>query len=92
MIPPYRLKVPAGVLDAENTLKVVVTNTAANWYVHTDHFDKWETCEVSSYLAGERKQAKEILLPAVCMVLCCCIRNDLRGDKRIINTKKPWNT
>ena len=56
---PYRLRIPGGVLDKRNTLKVTVTNTAANWYTHTDYFDRWKTKELSPYFEAELKYAKD---------------------------------
>jgi hypothetical protein len=55
LMPPYTLKIPEGVLNKNNTLRVVVTNTSANWYAHTDYFDKWKTDELSPYFEGEKE-------------------------------------
>ena len=57
LMPPYRLKIPEGVLKKNNTLRVLVTNTSANLYVHTDYFDKWKTEELSPYFAPEKEYA-----------------------------------
>ena len=59
LMPPYSLKIPEGILDKNNTLRVVVTNTSANWYVHTDYFDKWKVEELSPYFAAEEEYAKD---------------------------------
>lgn len=59
LMPPYRLKIPEGVLDKDNKLKIVVTNTSANWYVHTDYFDNWKKEELSSYFEAELDFAKD---------------------------------
>ena len=59
LMPPYRLAIPAGVLQKENKLKIVVTNTSANWYVNTDYFDKWKKEELSPYFEAESEFAKE---------------------------------
>lgn len=59
IMPPYTFKIPEGILMKSNTLKITVTNTSANWYVHTDHFDKWTTEELSPYFEGELKFAKD---------------------------------
>ncbi len=59
LMPPYRLSIPAGLLDKENKLKIVVTNTSANWYIHTDYFDKWKKEELSPYFEAELEFAKE---------------------------------
>ncbi len=59
LMPPYRLKIPDGVLDKNNKLQIVVTNTSANWYVHTDYFDKWSIKELSPYFEGEKEYAKD---------------------------------
>ncbi len=61
IMPPYRLRIPCGVLKKENKLKIVVTNTSANLYVHTDYFDKWKTEELSPYFAGELEYAKDFV-------------------------------
>ena len=61
LAPPYKFKIPGGLLSENNTLKVVVTNTSANWYVHTDYFSKWKTEELSEYFAGEIEYAKDFL-------------------------------
>ena len=59
LVPPYRLKIPAGLLQKENKLKIVVTNTSANWYLHTDYFDKWSIKELSPYFEAELEYAKD---------------------------------
>ncbi len=59
LAPPYRAEIPEGVLDIENKLKIVVTNTSANWYVHTDYFDKWNIEELSPYFEAEMDFAKD---------------------------------
>ena len=59
--PPYKFKIPTGVLKENNTLKIVVTNTTANWYVHTDYFDKWKTEELSQYFETEKEYAKDFV-------------------------------
>lgn len=61
LAPPYKFKIPDGVLSENNTLKIVVTNTSANWYVHTDYFKKWKTEELSEYFGGEIEYAKDFL-------------------------------
>ena len=61
LTPPYKFKIPAGVLKENNTLKIVVTNTSANWYVHTDYFKKWKTEELSQYFNGEVEYAKDFV-------------------------------
>ena len=57
--PPYRVKIPEGVLCEKNTLQIVVTNTDANWYLHTDYFDKWSSKELSPYFEGEKAYAAD---------------------------------
>ena len=59
LMPPYSLKIPAGLLDKKNTLKIAVTNTSANWYVHTDYFDRWSINELSPYFETELEYAKD---------------------------------
>ena len=61
LAPPYKFKIPANVLKENNTLKVVVTNTTANWYVHTDYFKRWKKEELSEYFEGEIEYAKDFL-------------------------------
>lgn len=61
LTPPYRLRIPAGVLSENNKLKITVTNTAANLYVYTDYFDKWKKEELSPYFDGERRFAKDFV-------------------------------
>ena len=56
---PYRFKIPVGLLDKNNELKIVVTNTSANWYVHTDYFDKWSIKELSPYFEAELDYAND---------------------------------
>lgn len=58
---PYSFKIPNGLLDKENRLKIVVTNTSANRYVHTDYFDKWKTEELSPYFEAELDYAKDFV-------------------------------
>ena len=58
---PYRLKIPCGVLDKSNMLKVVVTNTSANRYIHTDYFDRWKAEELSPYFETEMEYAKDLV-------------------------------
>ena len=59
LMSPHCLKIPKGLLTQENKLKIVVTNTSANWYLHTDYFDGWSEEELSPYFAGEREYAKD---------------------------------
>ncbi len=59
LMPPYTLKISEGVLNKNNTLTVVVTNTSANWYAYTDYFDKWKIEELSSYFDGELELSKD---------------------------------
>ncbi len=59
LMPPYTLKIPAGLLNRENKLKIVVTNTSANWYLHTDYFDNRSTKELSPYFETELDYAKD---------------------------------
>ncbi len=61
IMPPYKLKIPAGILDINNKLKIVVTNTSANWYIHTDYFDKWNTQELTPYFETELNYAKDLV-------------------------------
>ena len=56
---PYNLKIPDRLLDKVNRLKIVVTNTSANWYLHTDHFNKWNTEELSPYFEPEQEYSKD---------------------------------
>ncbi len=58
---PYKFKIPGGVLSENNTLKIVVTNTSANWYVHTDYFKRYKTEELSQYFDAEIEYAKDFL-------------------------------
>ena len=59
LMPPYNLNIPEDLLVKENKLKIVVTNTSANWYTHTDYFDKWSTRELSPYFDTELDYAKD---------------------------------
>ena len=59
LMPPYNLNIPEDLLVKENRLKIVVTNTSANWYTHTDYFDKWSTRELSPYFDTELDYAKD---------------------------------
>ncbi len=61
LTPPYRLKIPANVITENNKLKIVVTNTSANKYVHTDYFDKWNIKELSPYFEAELDFAKDLV-------------------------------
>ncbi len=58
---PYCIEIPEGILGKNNTLRIIVTNTPANWYVHTDYFDKWKTEELSPYFAPELNFAKDFI-------------------------------
>ncbi len=59
LMPPYSLSVPANLLRKENRLKIVVTNTSANWYIHTDYFDNRSIKELSPYFETELEYAKD---------------------------------
>lgn len=59
LMPPHCLRIPTGLLFKENKLKIVVTNTSANWYLHTDYFDKWSIKELSPYFETELNYAKD---------------------------------
>ena len=58
---PYKLKIPCGVLEKNNILKVIVTNMSANQYVHTDYFSKWSIKELSPYFETEIEYAKDLV-------------------------------
>ena len=60
-MPPYNAEIPAGLLRKENKLKIVVTNTPANWYMHTDYFDSWSINELSPYFEAELDYAKDFV-------------------------------
>lgn len=59
LMPPYNLNIPADLLIKDNRLKIVVTNTSANWYLQTDYFDKWSIRELSPYFETELDYAKD---------------------------------
>ena len=59
VMPPYSIKIPAGLLRKENKLKIVVTNTSANWYSNTGFFDKWSIKDLSPYFEAELDYAKD---------------------------------
>ncbi|MBR2868516.1 MAG: hypothetical protein IKB88_05585 [Clostridia bacterium] len=61
LMPPYRFRIPDGVLTENNKLKTVVTNTSANWYFHTNYFDKWNIKELSPYFEAEIEYAKDLV-------------------------------
>ena len=61
LAPPYKFKIPTGILTENNTLKITVTNTSANWYVNTDYFKRWKTEELSQYFDGEIEYAKDFV-------------------------------
>lgn len=61
LMPPYSVEIPEGILAKNNTLKVIVANTSANWYYHTDYFDKWKTEELSPYFEGEKEYSGDFI-------------------------------
>lgn len=61
IVSPYKLRIPSGVLDKNNALKVIVTNTSANQYVNTNYFDKWSISELSPYFETEIEYAKDLV-------------------------------
>ncbi len=61
LAPPFRFKIPSDILAEKNNLKIVVTNTSANWYVHTDYFDKWNINELSQYFETELTFAEDLI-------------------------------
>lgn len=61
LMPPYRFNVPKELLKKENKLKVIVTNTSANWYAHTEYFDSWKIEELSPYFEVELEFAKSVV-------------------------------
>ena len=58
---PFRFKIPSDILAENNNLRIVVTNTSANWYVHTDYFDKWNINELSQYFETELTFAEDLV-------------------------------
>lgn len=56
---PYRFKIPSGILDEVNSLKITVINTSANLYTHTDFFDNYKENELSPYFNAEREFARD---------------------------------
>lgn len=61
LMPPYRLKIPSGILQKNNKLKITVTNTSGNLYIHTDYFDSLKTDELSPYFDTEKEYAKDFV-------------------------------
>lgn len=61
LMPPYRFKIPADVIDKNNKLKIIITNTSANWYTHTDYFDKHSIKDSSPYFEAEQSFAKDFV-------------------------------
>ncbi|MBQ2903849.1 MAG: hypothetical protein IJE48_05565 [Clostridia bacterium] len=61
LMSPFRLNIPAGILKENNKLKIVVINTSANWYVHTDYFDRWSISKLSPYFEPEIEFAKDFV-------------------------------
>lgn len=59
LMSPYSIDIPSGLLEEENKLTIVVTNTSANWYMHTDYFDKWTISELSPYFETELEYAQD---------------------------------
>lgn len=59
IMPPYRIIIPRGLLNKNNELKIIVTNTSANWYTHTDYFDNRDIKELSPYFEVEKEYAIE---------------------------------
>ncbi len=53
VMPPYRLALPMQALEKENRLQIVVSNTAANEYVHTKSFEKMEPYKLTVYFEKE---------------------------------------
>lgn len=61
LAPPYRFEIPEGFLEKNNKLRIIVTNTSANRYVHTDYFGKWSIKELSPYFEAELNYAKDFM-------------------------------
>lgn len=57
----YILEIPEGLLEKNNTIRIIVTNTSANLYVHTDYFDNRKTEELSPYFKPELEYAKDFV-------------------------------
>lgn len=47
---PYRYIIPKALLKEKNNLEIRVSNTAANEYLHTKSFDKWQPWQLTSYI------------------------------------------
>jgi len=50
---PYTVEIPDNILKENNLLEIRVSNTAANEYLHTDSFDKWDLWQLSPYCERE---------------------------------------
>lgn len=61
LMPPYRIGIPSKLLEKENKLKIVVTNTSANRYLNTKYFDKWSIKELSPYFEAELDYAGDFV-------------------------------
>ena len=66
LMPPYRLRLPIGLLREQNSLKITVTNTSANWYASTDYFDRFEISQLSTYFEIEREYANDYVKGGLC--------------------------
>ncbi len=73
LAPPYRFNIPAGVLGKSNVLKIAVTNTSANWYTHTDYFNKFKIEELSPYFQVELDFAKDLVSGGLYGPVTLCI-------------------
>ena len=66
LMPPYRLRLPIGLLREQNSLKITVTNTSANWYASTDYFDRFEISQLSPYFEIAREYANDYAKGGLC--------------------------
>ena len=58
---PYTFEIPDSVLKKENVLEIRVSNTAANEYLHTKSFDKWQEWQLTPYFKTENIFHKDSL-------------------------------
>ena len=46
---PYTFEIPCDLLKEDNLLEIRVSNTAANEYLYTDSFDKWQPWQLTAF-------------------------------------------
>lgn len=61
LMPPYRYTISDELIKPDNTMQIIVKNTAGNQFQYTDYFDTWPEWMLTPYFEKEKNFDKDTL-------------------------------